>query len=77
MFADADADADAAVLRGSDGSPPGFCAGSDLMELADASTGTAESLDARAGWMSGRDCYSDIAQLNFTRLCRPKLNQVR
>ncbi|MEO7262056.1 MAG: enoyl-CoA hydratase/isomerase family protein [Jatrophihabitantaceae bacterium] len=45
--------------------------------LADADTGAAESLDARTSSMFGLDCYSDTAQLSFTRFARPERDQDR
>jgi enoyl-CoA hydratase/carnithine racemase len=39
--------------------------------LADASSGVAESLDARTSWMFGLDCSSSAAELSFARFARP------
>ena len=51
--------------------PPNAVA-STKRALADASAGTAESLDARTSWMFGQDCHSSSAQLSFTRFHRPE-----
>ncbi len=56
---------------------PAHAVASTKRALAEASSGRAESLDARTAWMFGLDCESAIAQRSFARFDRVERDRAR
>lgn len=56
---------------------PPHAVASTKRALAEASSGGAESLDARTSWMFGLDCDSVTARLSFARFARPERDRAR